>query len=210
MARTYTMRERAARRDEVRRRIVDAACALQWTRDLGDISMAEVAEKAGVGRVTVYRHFRDVGALQQAVSRRFFAQNPPPDPARWAAIANPQARLRAGLAEVHAYHRQTEPMMAQITADGADAAVQGPYRRLWRAGGGVLAAPFGLTGEAAVRLRAAVDLGLSFEAWRMLVREQGLNDDQALDLVLRLCAAAAADAPYSPVSSNGWANSSAA
>ena len=197
MARTYTMRQRAERRDEVRRRIVDAAVVLKQTRTSGDISMAEVAEQAGVGRVTVYRHFRDMDALKQASSRRYFAQNPPPDPSRWAAIPDPHARLRAGLAEAHAYHRRTERMVAKIQADGADAEVRDPYRRLWRAGGGVLAAPFGLTGEAALRLRAAVNFGLSFEAWRALVREEGLNDDQALDLMLRLCAAAAGDPPPS-------------
>lgn len=200
MARTYILKERAARRDEVRRRIIDAAVVLKQTRGPGDISMAEVAEQAGVGRVTVYRHFPDLDALKQASSQGYFAQNPPPDPARWAAIANPHDRLRAGLSEAHAYHRRTERMMAK-TDDG----VRDPCRRLWQAGGGVLAAAFGLTGEPALRLRAAIDLGLNFEAWRVLVREEGLNDDQALDLVLRMCAAA-----YSPVSSNGWANSSAA
>jgi AcrR family transcriptional regulator len=191
MARTYSMKERAARRDDVRRRIVDAAVVLKQTRRSGEISMAEVAEQAGVGRVTVYRHFRDLDALKQASSQRYFAQNPPPDPTRWAAIANPHDRLRAGLAEAHAYHRRTERMIPKIGADGAEAEVRDPYRRLWKAGGGVLAAPFALTGEAALRLRAAIDLGLNFEAWRLLVYDQGLSDDQALDLVLRLCFAAA-------------------
>jgi AcrR family transcriptional regulator len=189
MTRTYTMRQRAARRDEVRRRIIDAAVVLKQTQDPNTLSMAEVAQQAGVGRVTVYRHFRDIGALKQALSGRFFSLHPPPDPSRWAAIADPQARLRAGLAEAHAYHRQTERMMTRIRTDGSDERVRESCRRLWRAGGGVLAAPFGLTGDAALRLRAAIDLGLSFEAWRVLVREDGLNDEQALDLMLRLCAA---------------------
>lgn len=185
------MTQRAARRDEVRRRIVDAAVVLKQSQASADISMAEVAEQAGVGRVTVYRHFRDLDALKQASSQRYFAQNPPPDPARWAAIANPRERLRAGLSEAHAYHRRTERMVGKLGAGGADAEVRDPYRRLWRAGGGVLAAPFGLTGQAALRLRAAVNFGLSFEAWRGLVREEGLDDDQALDMVLKLCEAAA-------------------
>jgi AcrR family transcriptional regulator len=227
MARTYTLKQRAARRDEMRRRIIDAAVVLKQTRDPNDISMADVAEQAGVGRVTVYRHFPDMDALQRACGQRYFSLNPPPDPSRWAAIINPQERLRAGLAEAHAYHRQTERMMTRLRVDADDAGVRDPYRRLWRAGGGVLAAPFGLKGEAALRLRASVDLGLSFETWRTLVREEGLDDDQVLDLVMRLCVAAAAErvedmrAPacrpqpdprdaYSPVSSNGWANSSAA
>lgn len=190
MTRTYIQRQRATRRDEVRRRIIDAAVVLKQIKDPDDISMADVAEQAGVGRVTVYRHFRDLGALKQASSQRFFALHPPPDPARWAAIADPHARLRAGLAEAHAYHRKTERMTARIQADQADAGVRDPYRRLWRAAGGVLAAPFGLTGEAALRLRAAIDLALSLETWRLLAREEGLDDDQVLDLALRLCAAA--------------------
>jgi AcrR family transcriptional regulator len=193
MARTYTMRRREARRDEVRRRIVDAAVVLKQTKASGELSVAEIAEQAGVGRVTVYRHFPDLDVLKQASSQRFFAQNPPPDPSRWAAIANPHARLRAGLAEAHAYHRRTERMVGKLKDGEGEAGVRDPYRRLWRAGGGVLAAPFGLTGEAATRLGAAIDMGLSFEAWRMLVRDQGLNDDQALDLMLRLCSSAAGD-----------------
>ena len=194
MTRTYTQRQRATRRDEVRRRIIDAAVVLKQTKDPNDISMADVAEQAGVGRVTVYRHFRDLGALKQASSQRFFALHPPPDPSRWAAIADPHARLRAGLTEAYAYHRKTERMMARIQAD---AEVRDPYRRLWRAAGGVLAAPFVLTGDSAPRLRAAIDLALSFETWRLLVREQGLSDDQVLDLTLSLCAGAA-DADSSP------------
>ena len=205
MTRTYTLKQRAARRDEVRRRIIDAAVVLKQTMAPGDFSMADVAEQAGVGRVTDYRHFCDLETLKKACSQRFFSLNPPPDPSRWAAIVNPHARLRAGLAEAHAYHRQTERLMTRVQAEGSRAGVSDPYRRLWRAGGGVLAAGFGLTGLAAVRLRASVDLALSFETWRVLVREEGLDDEQALDLSLRLCGAA-----YSPVSVNGWANSSAA
>src|ERR1700761_9527078 len=66
MARTYTLKQRAVRRDEVRRRIIDAAAVLKQTKNPNDISMADVAEQAGVGRVTVYRHFRDLGARKGA------------------------------------------------------------------------------------------------------------------------------------------------
>lgn len=198
MARPYTLRRRAAQRDEVRSRIVDAAVVLKQTQD--EFSMADVAEQAGVGKVTVYRHFGDIEALSQVSSQRYFAQNPPPDLSRWAAIPDPNARLRTGLAETHRYHRHTERVMARMQAGKGDPEARDPYRRLWRAGAGLLAAPFGLTGEAALKLRAAIDLGLSFEAWRMLVRERGLNDDQALDLMLRLCEAAAAEAAPIPLS----------
>ena len=108
----------------MRQRIVDAAVILKQAKNPNDISMADVAEQAGVARVTVYRHFRDLDALKRACSRRFFGAHPPPDPSRWAAIANPHVRLREGLAEAHAYHRRTERMMAKIQVDGADAEVR--------------------------------------------------------------------------------------
>lgn len=202
MPRPYTLKHRAVRRDEVRRRIVDAAVVLRQTRTPDAVTMADVAEQAGVGRVTVYRHFADLETLKRACDRRYFALHPPPDPSRWAVIANPHARLRAGLAETHAYHRQTERMVSRIQTDGRDEGVMASYRRLWQAGGGLLAAPFGLSGEAAVRFRAAVGMGLSLDVWRVLVHEQGLSDEQALELVLSLCAAAAEKAapPPSPPS----------
>ena len=82
MTRSYTLKQRATRRDEVRRRIIDAAVVLKQTMAPGDISMADVAEQAGVGRVTVYRHFCDLETLKKACSQRFFSLNPPPDPSR--------------------------------------------------------------------------------------------------------------------------------
>jgi len=39
-------------------------------------------------------------------------------------------------------------------------------------------------------MRAAIGLALSFDVWRILIREQGLSDEQALSVVLRLCVAA--------------------
>jgi hypothetical protein len=41
-------------------------------------------------------------------------------------------------------------------------------------------------------LRAGIALALSFDTWRTLVREQGLTEEQAVDLMLRLNAQDAA------------------
>jgi hypothetical protein len=45
-------------------------------------------------------------------------------------------------------------------------------------------------GGARTRVRAAIGHALAFSTWRSLVREQGLDDGQAADLMCRLVAAA--------------------
>jgi AcrR family transcriptional regulator len=42
---------------------LDAAAALISERGLAGITMSEIAERAGIGRATLYRHFSDVDAL---------------------------------------------------------------------------------------------------------------------------------------------------
>lgn len=70
-----TKRHHAAQLDSVsstgdpatRRRILDAALALITARGGGDVTMAEVAVKAGVSRQAIYLHFADGAALAVAV-----------------------------------------------------------------------------------------------------------------------------------------------
>src|SRR3712207_9439485 len=97
--RRYELKERARRQEETRRRIVEATEALH--RELGPAktTVAEIARRAGVTRVTVYNHFPDERELLGACSAHFVAGHPPPDPAAWAAIADPGERLRAALRE---------------------------------------------------------------------------------------------------------------
>lgn len=49
-------------------------------------------------------------------------------------------------------------------------------------------------GRARKRVLAATGHALAFTTWRSLVREQGLNDEQAADLMCRLVAATASRA----------------
>ena len=52
------MHQRATARDETRRRIVDAAIEVRSVRG-GSRTLTAVAARAGVSRLTVYRHFPD-------------------------------------------------------------------------------------------------------------------------------------------------------
>jgi AcrR family transcriptional regulator len=54
-------------RDAQRSRIVDAALALFGSRGFDAVTMAEVAEQAGVARATVFNHFGSKRALVEAI-----------------------------------------------------------------------------------------------------------------------------------------------
>jgi AcrR family transcriptional regulator len=189
MSRRYTKKRRAERHDAVRQRIVEAAVALHQTIGPAATTVSGIAERAGVGRVTVYRHFPSMDALAAACSGHYFGRHPLPDPRRWAAIAEPRARLRAALGETYAYHRATEAMMTRVLADAREHPVMAPFHAFWRGAADVLAAPWAVEGEERL-LRAAIALALSFDAWRVLVREQQLSDDRAIALIERLCCSA--------------------
>ena len=204
MARPYELKRRAERQEQTRQRIVEAAVELHQARGPAATTVSDVAERAGVGRVTVYRHFADETELLRACSGHYFASHPAPDPERWRAIADPADRLRTGLGETYAYHRDTEKMMAHALADVREHEVMEPYFALWELATEVLLEPWRARGRRRALLRAGIALALSFDTWRQLVREQGLTEEQAIELGLRLtvdspggadaCAASAAKA----------------
>ena len=107
MARPYELKRRAERQEETRQRIVDAAIELHSTIGPNATTVTQLAERAGVSRVTVYRHFPDEDALALACSGKYFAGHPFPDHAAWAAIKEPGDRLRVALKETYRHHRAT-------------------------------------------------------------------------------------------------------
>jgi AcrR family transcriptional regulator len=186
MTRSYQLKRRAERQDQTRRRIIDAAIELHETVGPAATTMSDIAERAQVGRVTVYRHFPDEPALARACSGQYFERNPLPDPGRWRAIADPEERLRVALSEVYAYHRRTQAMMSHVLADARDHPVMAPYHAHWAHAADVLLAPWRARGRRRSLLRAGIALALSFDTWRTLARDQGLSDGQAVELTLRM------------------------
>ncbi len=190
--RPYRKRRRAEREDETRRRITEATVALHGTVGPARTTVSAIAERAGVQRATVYRHFPDERALISACSAHWRAENPRPDISRWAAIEDPDARLRSALAELYAWYDRTEYMMEKITRDAA--AVESLREAMASAAGWFDAATAvlaeGRAGDGA-RARAALAHALAFDTWRSLVRRQGLAPAEAVDLMARLAACAA-------------------
>ena len=190
--RRYRKRRRAELEEETRRRITEATVELHGTVGPARTTVSAIAERAGVQRATVYRHFPDDAALIEACSTHWNAENPRPELARWAAEEDPDARLRAALRELYAWYDRTEYMLENVTRDAAVVEALGPARA--RAGAWFEAAAEvladGRSGSGA-RARAAIAHALAFDTWRSLVRRQGLPPAEAVDLMARLVGCAA-------------------
>ncbi|HKH41915.1 MAG TPA: helix-turn-helix domain-containing protein [Solirubrobacterales bacterium] len=193
--RPYRKKRRAELEAETRRRITESAVELHGSVGPSHTSMSAVADRAGVRRSTLYRHFPDEAALFEACNAHWSAANPPPDLSGWAAIADPDERLERALEELYGFYRRTERMIANLIRD--EVTNQHVRRHFSAFHGYVDAAKDVLMqgrrerGQARVRVRAAVGHTLAFETWRSLVREQGLGNAQAVRLMSGLVRAAA-------------------
>lgn len=176
------MDRRAEQVEETRHRIVEATVELHAERGPAGTSIAAIAERAGVTRLTVYRHFPDDTALFTACSGHWAAQQAPPDVAAWGRIADDGERLQRGLADLYRYYREGEPMLTGVHRDRAVlpeairqmlAEEEQAYRQ---------------TLLPSARGRAAALLGhaVSFPTWLSLCREQRLPDRAAAEEMARL------------------------
>jgi AcrR family transcriptional regulator len=197
--RPYRKKRRAELEAETRRRITESAVELHGTVGPARTSMSAVADRAGVRRSTLYRHFPDEAALFAACTAHWNAANPPPDLGAWATIDDPDERLRTALEELYAFWRRTEPMMENLIRDEmANENVRKNFRAFHEftaSAREILMAGRGARGRTRERMRAAIGHALAFSTWRSLAREQGLDDAQAVELMTELVASAAAQAP---------------
>jgi AcrR family transcriptional regulator len=196
VGRRYQLRRRAERQDRTHRRIVEAVVALHEEVGPARTTISAIAERAGVQRLTVYRHFPDESALYGACKARFDEMHPPPDPAQWECIENPTARLASALGQLYAHFRATEPMLANIHRDAPLVPALGPVlatvATYWERVSAVLLVGWEVPDDERQLLAAALGHALEFHTWRGLVRHQGLSDDQSVALMVRLVACAAA------------------
>ena len=117
MSREYKKRARARQEEETRQRITEAAVELHGSVGPARTTISAVAERAGVQRATVYRHFPDEVALFGACSAHWAALHPPPDPSGWAELADPDERLRTALRATYAWYGSDEQMFVNIFRD---------------------------------------------------------------------------------------------
>ena len=187
--RRYEMKKRAERQRETRRRIVEATVELHRTRGPANTTISEIAQRAGVNRLTVYNHFPDVTDLLRACSRSWTERHPAPDPTPWARISDPHERLRTALTELYGFYGRTEPMRANVLRDAQSmpelaALLEGsvvPYLEKVR---NLLAEGWEVRGKKRRRLHATLALALDFHTWRSLERGSGLSRKEAVETML--------------------------
>jgi len=184
--RPYRMRKRAEAQASTRLRILDATMRLHEEVGPRATTISAIAERAGVQRLTVYRHFPDEAAVFQACTNEWLRQNPPPDAKTWRPLADRDARVRAALDAFYRYYRKTRrmwsaahrdvdqvPALKQPMAEFADL-VASIGRELAKGDGG------GHRGKA--RLDATIRHALAFPTWKSL-DDIGLGNAEKVRLV---------------------------
>jgi AcrR family transcriptional regulator len=106
--RNYRMRKRAEGLDATRERIVEATAALHYEQGVVATSYVQIAERAGVGPATVYRHFPTLGVLVSACGAHVNEAMQPPLPENaqtvFAGLGTRQQRLERLVAELDAFY----------------------------------------------------------------------------------------------------------
>ena len=175
--RRYEKKARAAQEQATRMRVIDAAIELHGTVGPARTTISAIAERAGVRRATVYRHFPDERSLFLGCSGTWRDRNPLPDPATWASIEDPAGRLDAALGALYAWYEQVEPMLSAVLRDTDAnpliAELQAGRLAYLAAVEDTLVPGWDARGRAATRLRAALGLALDFFTWRTL-HDRGL------------------------------------
>src|SRR6266511_25679 len=158
MTRRYELKQRAQRQADTRRRILEATVELHVERGLVATQITDIAQRAGVDRVTVYRHFPDLASLFKACAAHYYSAHPLPDPTAWAAIGDAQVLGHLGVGR-------------RLLALQRDAAQ-------------VLASGWSPADQHQPALAATIRVAVDFHTWQCLVGERGLSEQAAVELAV--------------------------
>jgi AcrR family transcriptional regulator len=187
---------KSEQKSATRRRIVEATVELHSTIGPARTTISAIADRAGVPRLTVYRHFPDQRELELACSALIMAREPLPDPGAWTADT-PGERLRNGLEELYRYYSRNEGLLANVLRDAEVLATTREMVELRLTPGlarirDALVAELPVAKDRRRELVAAAELAIDFATWRTLVRRRRLGRRRAAELMTRLVIAAAA------------------
>lgn len=119
--REYRMRKRAEGLDATRERIVEATAALHVEQGVAATTYLQIAERAGVGAATVYRHFPTLGSLVDACGAHIYARVAPPRPedapAVFAGLGGRDERLERLVAELDGFYTRAAAPLGVAARD---------------------------------------------------------------------------------------------
>jgi AcrR family transcriptional regulator len=193
-SRPYRQKVRAEHKAETRQRIIESAVSLHLERGPAQTSINAIAERAGVNRVTVYRHFPDARTLFEACAAHAGRLYPPPDLNPWRRIDDPRRRTEVALTQLYDYFRRNEAGWANILRDAELAPLvkeMAEKRRLayLREARDVLLQAWPKRRTRRPLLGAVLGLAVDFRTWQTLCRREELDDRTAVALMVRLAAA---------------------
>jgi AcrR family transcriptional regulator len=174
--RKYQLKRRAARQQETRERIVDAAIALHEEIGPAATTVSALAERAGVQRLTVYKYFPTEPDVLAACSAKWLGAHPPPAIDDMPAGESAE-RTRAVLAALYGYYRGTQNMWVSLYRDrGKLEALEAPMAQFDAYLEGLRTALLaGLARRRSKTVRVTLGHVLRFSTWRSLA-DEGLED----------------------------------
>jgi len=183
----YRLKARAERQAQTRLRITEATVELHATVGPARTTVTAVAERAGVDRLTVYRHFPTQRDLFTACSAHAQGLHPPPDLTVWASVAVPDRRLELALRELYAFYAANEGLLANVLRDSETMPLvrelSAPRRAYLEDARSLLARGWNVRGRRRALLLAAIGHALEFATWRSLARLRGLTAGEAAQLM---------------------------
>ena len=164
-------------------------------------TVSAVAERAGVQRHTVYRHFPTDADLFGACSVHYFTLHPLPDLEAWRAIDDSRQRLEHGLDELYAYYARTEAMFTNVFRDlelvDALRPTVVPLEQYLARAVDILLRGRAARGRSRRLLAAALHHVLNFHTWRSLTADARITRADAVHLAGAFVDAAASGSPPS-------------
>ena len=186
---------------DTRRRITEAAVELHGSVGPARTTVSAVAERAGVQRHTVYRHFPTEDELFAACSGHFAELHPMPDSETWRSEADPAARLEMALKELYDHYAETAYMLANVLRDvelvPSIPKTLAPFERQLDEMVRLLASGWGARGARRAVLNAAIRHAIDFRTWESLVERGGISASQGARLMRALVEDASASASVS-------------
>jgi AcrR family transcriptional regulator len=181
--RSYTKVRRAEAEEAMRERIVSAIVALHEDVGPARTTVSAIAERAGVERLTVYRHFPDEPSMLRACSAHWAALHPlPPLPASG---PDPLTAFRRTVLQLYGWYRANAAMLTRITTDAAAMPLVAELVAPIAAGiDSVAAALEANWPRRSTRRAVTIRHALQFSTWQSLADLTG-NDRRAVALVTR-------------------------
>jgi len=113
--RRYTKSLRAEAEGQTRARILEAVITLHEEVGPSRTTISAIADRAGVERLTVYRHFPDDASIIRSCSALWSERNPPPP-------VPVDRDCRSALLDLYEWYRRNARMLERVEADRSEVA----------------------------------------------------------------------------------------